>query len=295
MHLHSLGILHRDLRAANILIAGLDPLHVMVADFGVSHILSAFAAQAGDTFTAASKVTSVLMGAAGLGPLQVRVCLPWLIWCHLCCFSVCRTWWSDMLRPFTCCFVCRGVAQWTAPEVRAGSEASGAVVTTASDVYMVGGLAYELLTCGVPPFHWLMSNPTLLVQRLSSAEPVEIPDTDVTLPGLLHKNVLEAAVLSRKPIPWCVQADATPGSGGRLEEVKSLMASCLALGPEERPKLPNLHQRLSALLAAEVAEARALGTVGTPVSSAWRAHVVAHTNIACVRQGMKATCALCWR
>jgi len=36
LHLHSLGILHRDLRAANLLIAGLDPLHVLVADFGVS-------------------------------------------------------------------------------------------------------------------------------------------------------------------------------------------------------------------------------------------------------------------
>ena len=40
------------------------------------------------------------------------------------------------------------------------------------------------------------------------------------MPGLLHKNVLEAAELDRKPIPWCVQADATPGSAGRLAQVK---------------------------------------------------------------------------
>ena len=38
-HLHKLGILHRDFRSANILIAARDPLHVVVADFGVSHQL----------------------------------------------------------------------------------------------------------------------------------------------------------------------------------------------------------------------------------------------------------------
>ena len=36
-HLHALGIIHRDVRASNILIAGQQPLHVVVADFGVSH------------------------------------------------------------------------------------------------------------------------------------------------------------------------------------------------------------------------------------------------------------------
>ncbi len=42
MHLHRLGILHRDLRASNILIEGKDPLWVLVADFGVSHVMSDF-------------------------------------------------------------------------------------------------------------------------------------------------------------------------------------------------------------------------------------------------------------
>ncbi len=40
MHLHRLGILHRDLRASNILIEAKDPLWVLVADFGVSHVMS---------------------------------------------------------------------------------------------------------------------------------------------------------------------------------------------------------------------------------------------------------------
>ncbi len=152
--------------------------------------------------------------------------------------------------------------QWTAPEVRASSEASGRVVTTASDVYMVGGFTYELLTAGTPPFHWLARNAQLLIERLTSADPVEIPDTDVTVPGLLHKNVLVAAELGGKPIPWCVQADATPGSAGRLAEVKGLMTSCLALSPEDRPKLPDLHHTVTALQAAEAAEARAVGSTG---------------------------------
>ncbi len=150
--------------------------------------------------------------------------------------------------------------QWTAPEVRAGSEVSGRVVTTASDVYMVGGFTYELLTAGTPPFRWLAGNAQLLIERLTSAGTVRVAGVREPVPGLLHKNVLEAAELDAEPIPWCVQAGATPGSAGRLEEVTGLMTSCLALSPEDRPKLPDLHRSVTMLQAAEVAEARAAGT-----------------------------------
>ena len=44
-HLHQLGILHRDLRAANVLVTSADPIHVVIADFGVSHQLSEYAEQ----------------------------------------------------------------------------------------------------------------------------------------------------------------------------------------------------------------------------------------------------------
>ncbi len=71
LHLHSLGILHRDLRAANLLVDGLDPLQIRVADFGVSHLLSAFSRSGWNR--SASQVTSVVTGAAALGPLQVCV------------------------------------------------------------------------------------------------------------------------------------------------------------------------------------------------------------------------------
>ncbi len=73
LHLHSLGILHRDLRAANILIDATEPLHTRVADFGVSHLLSAFAAGLRATDLTAGKVPTVLRGSAALGPMQVCV------------------------------------------------------------------------------------------------------------------------------------------------------------------------------------------------------------------------------
>ena len=41
-YLHTLGIMHRDFRTANILVSSRDPLCVMVADFGLSHQLSRY-------------------------------------------------------------------------------------------------------------------------------------------------------------------------------------------------------------------------------------------------------------
>ncbi len=148
--------------------------------------------------------------------------------------------------------------QWTAPEVRAGSEATGQ-----SDVYMVGGLAYELLTGGTAPYHWLLGNPQLLAQRLFSADPVEIPDSDATVPGLLHLNVLEALAAGERAVPWCVQANGAPGSAGRLEELKGLVGECLAGEPGSRPKLPALMATLVDLERREAADAPVLPVQST--------------------------------
>ncbi len=143
-----------------------------------------------------------------------------------------------------------------------GSQADRA--SPASDVYMVGSLAYELLTAGEPPFHWASGNSRLLRERLTSTEPVRVPGTHITLPSLATCNVLEAAAVDGVPIPWCVRVGEMPGSADRLEATKGLMAECLSLDPAVRPTLPLLLSRLRDLLAREEGVA---GTGGPRVST----------------------------
>ena len=72
-HLHSLGILHRDFRTANILIASSvdKPLEVVVADFGVSHQLQLYADSESPLGAACgATVYTVLTGDDALGPAR---------------------------------------------------------------------------------------------------------------------------------------------------------------------------------------------------------------------------------
>jgi hypothetical protein len=157
---------------------------------------------------------------------------------------------------------CFPLTQWCPPEVCVAMAAEAArgkddppvpvPAKTTSDVYMVGGLAYELLTGGTIPFHWLSGNPQILIARRASAGPVRVPGIPVPLPGLLGKSVFEAAEVDGEAVPWCVQADATPGSAGRLEELKEVVGTCLAREPEVRPKLPALLATIEGLLEGEV-------------------------------------------
>ncbi len=216
-HLHSLGIIHRDGRASNVLLAALDPVTALLADLGVSHRLAAFLGDAA-AVEAPSKMGTYLKG-------------------------------DEVKGPFL----------WGAPEVIAGTRDRTAA-TFATDVYIFGGLLYEMLTGGTWPFHWLAGNDSsiaLLRLRRQSAEPVPVPAPDGSVhlwAGLLSKSVLEAAELDRVRVPWCVNTDGSAGSPGRLEELKAVMAVCLAAAPGARPNLPALGQRLADLLAAEASE-----------------------------------------
>jgi hypothetical protein len=216
-HLHSLGILHRDLRAANVLVASLSPLCVLLADFGVSRLLSAFASGAAAARgIAASAVPTLLTGGAALGPLQ-----------------------------------------WSAPEVRDGSVDAGVVATTASDVYMLGCLLYELLSGGLPPFHWLMRNAELMEARLRSVGPVQLPGIPVPVPGLLHANVLQAAAQDGIPLSWALERAAAT-SRPAVDALLALMTECIEVDPDARPELPEVTDRLVALLEEHVVAGRAV-------------------------------------
>ncbi len=152
----------------------------------------------------------------------------------------------------------------------AGTADGGTPATTASDVYMVGGLAYELLTGGTPAFHWLaadLGEAVILGKRRATAGRVPFPGLRGGLPGLLGKSVLEVAEEDGEPIPWCVRAEGTPGGSGRLEELKTLLAQCLSAEPEARPKLLALLAAFRDLLRRQEEEERASGLGGAGGSS----------------------------
>jgi hypothetical protein len=134
---------------------------------------------------------------------------------------------------------------------------------TTSDVYMVGGLAYELLTAGVAPFNWLSGDAQILIARRAVAGPVRVPGIPFPLPGMLGKSVLEAAEVDGESVPWCERAHWTPGSGGHLEELKVVVGECLAKEPGDRPKLPALLTVLRSLLGREEGEEVAVGWAPT--------------------------------
>ncbi len=70
LHLHSLGIVHRDVRSASIFIRSMDPLSVVLSEFAVAHRLSAFE---GDAVAGldASDACDLLFGSAAARPILV--------------------------------------------------------------------------------------------------------------------------------------------------------------------------------------------------------------------------------
>jgi hypothetical protein len=137
------------------------------------------------------------------------------------------------------------VVQWSAPEVCAG-DTMGTVVTTASDVYMLGGLLYELLT-GRVPFHWI--DETVLRHRRVSEGAVSLVRLG-SFQGLYGKSVLEAALLDREAVPWQESLRANPCHRAVFDGLVALMVECLAKEARSRPKLAAVSVRVDDLLGA---------------------------------------------
>lgn len=187
-------------------------------------------------------------------------------------FQVCESVSAHVLRYQGSFLACVGFVQWSAPEVCAGTAEAGTVATAKSDVYMLGGLAYELLTAGTPPFHWLIEIPHLLALRRASMAPVAIPGAPgMTIPGLFGKNVLEVAAADRQSVPWCVRGGNGAGSAGRLDALKGLVGRCLDAEPSARPKVAALRRELEQLRLAEVQESESSRDGATePDVKVWR-------------------------
>ena len=76
-HLHSCGIIHRDVRCVNFLVASNDPLRVLVTDFGISHLMTDDAARAGVSHTT-TKIGPIGAGVPVCCGCGLHVCvLPW--------------------------------------------------------------------------------------------------------------------------------------------------------------------------------------------------------------------------
>ena len=229
-HLHSLGILHRDLRAANVLVAANDPLRVVLADFGLSHLLSKAA-------TLSTWVAVGTDGSAGSTPAAAHSVLS-------------PSQASTFLTGDEALFP----VEWNAPEVCVPT-AKGTVASYATDVYMVGGFLYELLTGGTRPFAGVVK----LAERRASRDSVQL-ELGVVVRGLYGVSVLELAAANGTPLPLCVRGVEGEAGAARLQACLDVLRDCVAMEPGARPSAATLESRLRALHDALVAEARAAGS-----------------------------------
>ena len=122
-----------------------------------------------------------------------------------------------------------------------GKSTGGVEATPAGDVYMLGGLMFEVLTTGLVPFYW-MNDARLLVQRRRHAAGILFrPEgTPSVFMGLKDLSILEAAKVDG------VELSAVFSS--ELEPLVDVMSTCLRANARERPSLREVKHRLEQLL-----------------------------------------------
>ena len=229
-HLHTHGILHRDLRCANVLVTSASPLAVVIADLGLAHRLSKHV-RGSATGTATGDVGSLAIGHGGP------------VW-------------------------------WLAPEALVAHGGGGWVATPASDVYMLGGLMFELLTGGRRPY-WCACKLVCSRNSFSEIELDSHVDACVSLElrwldwevvhqrrclphsasrdgvvGLGGCSVFEAASIDGKSIEYPDVVQGALGSPHRrvFESLVGLVQACVRADSGHRPRLHALHEALCGML-----------------------------------------------
>jgi hypothetical protein len=124
-----------------------------------------------------------------------------------------------------------GPVAWRAPETFHHDDAGRQVASVATDVYMLGGLLFEVLTAGRhAPFYWLPSERLMVVRATTSI------------------STLDAAMAGGVSIPWAVvRGDDWTGAVDGVERLKGLMARCLHAESSRRPSMDDFLAELDAI------------------------------------------------
>jgi hypothetical protein len=124
-----------------------------------------------------------------------------------------------------------GPVAWRAPETFRGDDAGRQIASVQTDVYMLGGLTFEVLTAGRhAPFFW-MAGERLIVLRATTSI-----------------NTLDSAAAAGVSIPWAiVPGDDWSGSIDGVERLKDLMSRCLHADPSRRPSMDDFLAELDAI------------------------------------------------
>jgi serine/threonine protein kinase len=124
-----------------------------------------------------------------------------------------------------------GPVAWRAPETFHIDEHGRQIASVATDVYMLGGLMFEVLTAGQrAPFFWMPQERLIMMRATSSM------------------NTLDAAMAAGVAIPWSVVVDeAWTGARDVVEQLRHLMAGCLNSEPSRRPTVDVFLSTLAAM------------------------------------------------
>ena len=139
-----------------------------------------------------------------------------------------------------------GPVLWLAPEClpsprsRVNRHCRVLRATTASDVYMFGGLMFEVLTGGLPPYYWTKGTAPVRRQHTDGVV-VQVNGSRVT--GIGHQSTLQAAAADGVAVQWAVDG-ADGGADGSFARAVALMEGCLDADPDRRPSAGQLQERL---------------------------------------------------